>query len=82
MIFVDIEVRRLTGGLGLFIRRPNQDETFANWKTSAAGLREDDEGWVYVPPVPGVHTVILGECSLPLRPPPLPAIPEVVPDSR
>lgn len=45
---------------GLFIRRPNQNEKFANWKESAAGLREGDEGWVYVPPVEGVHTVILG----------------------
>lgn len=47
--------------LGLFIRRPNQDERFANWEESAAGLKEDDEGWVYVPPVDGVHTVILGK---------------------
>ncbi|KAK3905666.1 hypothetical protein C8A05DRAFT_41404 [Staphylotrichum tortipilum] len=46
---------------GLFIRRPSQDEQFANWKESAAGLREDDEGWVYVPPVEGVFTVILGD---------------------
>jgi hypothetical protein len=28
---------------------------------SAAGLREDDDGWLYVAPVEGVHTVILGE---------------------
>jgi hypothetical protein len=53
--------------IGLFIRRPNQDERFANWETSAAGLREDDEGWVYVPPVPGVHTVILGKHLPPRR---------------
>ncbi|KAL1840663.1 hypothetical protein VTJ49DRAFT_213 [Mycothermus thermophilus] len=46
---------------GLFIRRPSQQEQFANWKESAAGLREDDDGWVYVPPVDGVHTVILGD---------------------
>lgn len=46
---------------GLFIRRPSQDEQFANWKESAAGLREDDKGWVYVPPVEGVFTVILGK---------------------
>ncbi|KAH6632034.1 hypothetical protein F5144DRAFT_649390 [Chaetomium tenue] len=46
---------------GLFIRRPNQDEKFANWEKSAAGLNEDDENWVYVPPVEGVHTVILGD---------------------
>ncbi|KAK4155018.1 hypothetical protein C8A00DRAFT_42328 [Chaetomidium leptoderma] len=46
---------------GLFIRRPNQDEKFANWEKSAAGLNEDEDGWVYVPPVEGVHTVILGD---------------------
>ncbi|KAK1750961.1 hypothetical protein QBC47DRAFT_89792 [Echria macrotheca] len=46
---------------GLFIRRPSQKEQFANWKKSAAGLLEDDEGWVYVPPVDGTHTVILGD---------------------
>ncbi|KAK3688347.1 putative ethylene-forming enzyme [Podospora appendiculata] len=46
---------------GLFIRRPKEDERFANWEKSAAGLREDDDGWVYVPPVDGVHTVILGD---------------------
>jgi hypothetical protein len=47
--------------LGLFIRRPNQDEKFANWEKSAAGLNEDDNRWAFVPPVEGVHTVILGE---------------------
>jgi hypothetical protein len=48
-------------GPGLFIRRPSQNEKFANWEKSAAGLNEDDDRWVYVPPVEGVHTVILGE---------------------
>jgi isopenicillin N synthase-like dioxygenase len=47
---------------GLFIRRPHQEEKFANWETSAAGLRENDDKWVYIPPVDGVHTVILGQC--------------------
>jgi hypothetical protein len=46
---------------GLFIRRPNQNEKFANWEKSAAGLNENDDRWVYVPPIEGVHTVILGE---------------------
>jgi len=46
---------------GLFIRRPSADEDFANWEKSAAGLREEDEGWVYIPPAPGTHTVILGD---------------------
>ncbi|KAK4223755.1 hypothetical protein QBC38DRAFT_372465 [Podospora fimiseda] len=46
---------------GLFIRRPSQEEKFANWEKSAAGLKEDEDGWVYVPPVAGTHTVILGD---------------------
>ncbi|KAK0722063.1 putative ethylene-forming enzyme [Lasiosphaeria miniovina] len=46
---------------GLFVRRPDQRERFANWEKSAAGLKEDDDGWIYIPPVEGVHTVILGD---------------------
>ncbi|KAK2592187.1 hypothetical protein QQS21_010106 [Conoideocrella luteorostrata] len=46
---------------GLFIRPPYQGESFANWKQSAAGMREDESGWVYVPPVPGVFTVFPGD---------------------
>ncbi|KAH8894156.1 2OG-Fe(II) oxygenase [Thozetella sp. PMI_491] len=46
---------------GLFVRPPRKDEHFANWKKSAAGLREKDSGWVYIPPVPNVHTVFLGD---------------------
>ncbi|KAK4176003.1 putative 2-oxoglutarate-dependent ethylene/succinate [Triangularia setosa] len=46
---------------GLFIRRPSGAEKFANWEKSAAGLREEEEGWVFVPPVRGTHTVILGD---------------------
>jgi isopenicillin N synthase-like dioxygenase len=45
---------------GLFIRPPGRDEKFANWKKTTAGLKEDSEGWVYVPPVPGVFTVFPG----------------------
>jgi hypothetical protein len=45
---------------GLFIRPPYQGERFANWEKSAAGLKEDQVGWVYVPPVPGVFTVFPG----------------------
>jgi hypothetical protein len=48
-------------GAGLFIRPPYEDEKFANWEKSVAGLREEDNGWVYVPPVPNVHTVFLGK---------------------
>ncbi|KAK0745018.1 hypothetical protein B0T21DRAFT_448086 [Apiosordaria backusii] len=46
---------------GLFIRRPSQEEKFANWEKSAAGLKEDEDGWVFIPPVEGTHTVILGD---------------------
>ncbi|KAK3318691.1 putative ethylene-forming enzyme [Apodospora peruviana] len=46
---------------GLFIRRPAENEKFANWEKSAAGLKEDADDWYYVPPVDGVHTVILGD---------------------
>ncbi|KAL8408122.1 hypothetical protein RB594_006793 [Gaeumannomyces avenae] len=45
----------------LFIRPPYEGETYANWNESAAGMKEDDEGWVYVPPVPGVFTVFTGD---------------------
>lgn len=45
---------------GLFIRPPTADEKLENWKKSAAGFREDDDRWVYVPPVPGVFTVFPG----------------------
>ncbi|CRG83534.1 hypothetical protein PISL3812_00886 [Talaromyces islandicus] len=46
---------------GLFIRAPSKDEKTENWQTSAAGFREDDKGWIYVPPVPGVFTVFPGD---------------------
>ncbi|OQE35386.1 hypothetical protein PENCOP_c013G04357 [Penicillium coprophilum] len=46
---------------GLFVRPPKTDEKPENWKKSAAGFREDDEGWVYVPPVPGVFGVFPGD---------------------
>ncbi|CAI7643902.1 unnamed protein product [Penicillium discolor] len=46
---------------GLFIRPPAADEKLENWKKSAAGFCEDDERWVYVPPVPGVFTVFPGD---------------------
>lgn len=47
--------------IGLFVRPPYQGEQFANWEQSSAGLREDDSGWVYVPPEPGVFTVFPGK---------------------
>lgn len=49
---------------GLFIRPPIQEETIMNWEKSAAGFNEDDNKWVYVPPVPGVFTVFPGKSLL------------------
>ncbi|POR33302.1 2-oxoglutarate-dependent ethylene/succinate-forming enzyme [Tolypocladium paradoxum] len=46
---------------GLFVRPPQQGERFTNWQQSAAGAKEDESGWVYVPPVPGVFTVFPGD---------------------
>ncbi|CAP94819.1 hypothetical protein E8E15_005147 [Penicillium rubens] len=46
---------------GLFIRPPYSDEKLENWKSSAAGFREHDDRWTYVPPVPGVFTVFPGD---------------------
>lgn len=46
---------------GLFIRPPYQGENYANWEKSAAGMKEDDEGWVYVPPVADTFTVFPGK---------------------
>ncbi|KAF4890371.1 2-oxoglutarate-dependent ethylene/succinate-forming enzyme [Colletotrichum fructicola] len=46
---------------GLFIRPPYDGEHYANWEKSAAGMKEDDEKWHYVPPVPNVFTVFPGD---------------------
>ncbi|KAK5987065.1 2-oxoglutarate-dependent ethylene/succinate-forming enzyme [Cladobotryum mycophilum] len=46
---------------GLFVRPPYQGEQFANWEQSAAGLKEGESGWVYVPPVAGAFTVFPGD---------------------
>lgn len=45
----------------MFVRPPCNEEHFANWEHSAAGLREDETGWVYVPPVAGTYTVFPGD---------------------
>ncbi|KYK56410.1 2-oxoglutarate-dependent ethylene/succinate-forming enzyme [Drechmeria coniospora] len=45
---------------GLFVRPP-QGGGFANWQQSAAGMKEDEPGWTYVPPSPGVYTVFPGD---------------------
>lgn len=47
--------------LGLFVRPPRQDERFANWEKTSAGLRENDAGWMYVPPAAGTFTVFPGK---------------------
>jgi len=46
---------------GLFIRPPYKGESTANWESSAAGLNENDDKWVYVPPVEGTFTVFPGK---------------------
>jgi len=45
---------------GLFVRRPADNEQYQNWIKSTAGLTEDDEKWVHVPPHDGVFTVLPG----------------------
>ncbi|KAG7134575.1 2-oxoglutarate-dependent ethylene/succinate-forming enzyme like protein [Verticillium longisporum] len=45
----------------LFVRPPEEDENFANWERSAAGFKEDDAGWVFVPPAENVFTVFPGD---------------------
>ncbi|KAF2730203.1 Clavaminate synthase-like protein [Polyplosphaeria fusca] len=46
---------------GLFIRPPYPDEQFKNWEKSTAGMAENDDRWVYVPPEDGVFTVFPGD---------------------
>jgi isopenicillin N synthase-like dioxygenase len=43
------------------IRPPYSDEKLANWESSAAGFREHDERWVFVPPAENVFTVFPGK---------------------
>ena len=45
---------------GLFVRPPVGGEDIKNWKRSAAGLNEDDEKWLFVPPVENTLTVFPG----------------------
>ncbi|KAF5641763.1 2-oxoglutarate-dependent ethylene succinate-forming enzyme [Fusarium tjaetaba] len=49
----------------LMIRPPYSDEKLANWEVSAAGFKEDDERWVFVPPAENVFTVFPGKFALP-----------------
>jgi len=46
---------------GLFIRPPIEGETVRNWEKSAAGHQENDQQWIFVPPVEGVLTVFPGK---------------------
>lgn len=57
----------LTQDTGLFVRPPYQEEEYANWKNSAAGMKENDDRWVYVPPMEDTFTVILGKSKLETR---------------
>ncbi|UPL03496.1 hypothetical protein LCI18_014430 [Fusarium solani-melongenae] len=43
--------------VALFVRPPQQSDEFANWNKSAAGFKEDDDGWMFVPPAKNVFTV-------------------------
>lgn len=45
---------------GLFIRPPIENEDIRNWERSAAGFKEDDNMWKFVPPVKDVLTVFPG----------------------
>ncbi|KKA30863.1 hypothetical protein TD95_000728, partial [Thielaviopsis punctulata] len=46
---------------GLFVRPPRDDEKTQNWRTSAAGIKENESGWVFVPPEDNVFTVFPGK---------------------
>jgi isopenicillin N synthase-like dioxygenase len=46
---------------GLFIRPPTEGESIKNWKSSAAGFQENDDNWMYVPPVENTLTVFPGK---------------------
>ncbi|CAJ0544209.1 Ff.00g035020.m01.CDS01 [Fusarium sp. VM40] len=45
----------------LLVRPPQKGDNFANWEASAAGFKEDDEGWLFVPPAKNVFTVFPGD---------------------
>jgi isopenicillin N synthase-like dioxygenase len=46
---------------GLFVRPPMDGESVRNWEKYAAGHKEGDEKWTYVPPVENVLTVFPGD---------------------
>ncbi len=49
---------------GLFVRSPIDGENLHNWENSAAGFKENDGNWTYVPPVKKVLTVFPGRSRL------------------
>jgi isopenicillin N synthase-like dioxygenase len=51
---------------GLFVRPPIDGENLHNWEKSAAGFKENDGNWTYVPPVKKVLTVFPGRSRLTL----------------
>ncbi|KAI1000636.1 2-oxoglutarate-dependent ethylene/succinate-forming enzyme [Podosphaera aphanis] len=46
---------------GLFVRPRIEGESIKNWQSSAAGLNETDDKWLFVPPVPDTFTVFPGD---------------------
>lgn len=46
---------------GLFVRPPIEGETYSNWNKSAAGAYENDDKWLFVPPVENTFTVFTGD---------------------
>jgi isopenicillin N synthase-like dioxygenase len=46
---------------GLFVRPPVEGESMRNWQSSTAGLHENDDKWMYVPPVENTLTVFPGK---------------------
>jgi len=49
---------------GLFVRPRVEGESIRNWEKSAAGHKENDENWTYVPPVENVLTVFPGKAKI------------------
>lgn len=46
---------------GLFVRPPIEGENYSNWNKSAAGAHENDDQWLFVPPVENTFTVFTGD---------------------
>ncbi|KAI9868921.1 MAG: hypothetical protein M1813_002743 [Trichoglossum hirsutum] len=63
---------------GLFIRPPLEGEKLHNWEKSAAGFKENDQNWTYVPPVENTLTVFPGDMMQYLTRDHLPSTPHKV----